>query len=181
MLIIDLGTTEYYNPATEEFEYEDKGILRFQYTLKILYEWEGRWQKAFLDQNVKLTADEIIDLYLRMAVDPIEKSDLTEPVMKRIAEYISRPTTATRFRTVEGSGRGGKKTGKIYTSEELYALMFEARIPLEFENKDLNRLMVILRIMSTNNSPPKKMSKADILRQNAKINASRKARFNTKG
>ena len=60
MLVIDLGTTEYFNPVTEEFEYENKGILRFQYTLKILYEWEGKWQKAFLDQNVKLTADEIV-------------------------------------------------------------------------------------------------------------------------
>jgi len=180
VLSIDLGTVEYYNPDTQEFEYEHKGVVRFQYTLKILYEWEGRWQKAFLDRNVDLTAEEIIDLYLRMAVDPIEASDLTEPVMKQIAEYIASPLTATRFRTVEGKGTTAK-SGKVYTSEEIYALMFQAGIPIEFENKNLNRLMVILRIISNNNAPPKKMSRNDILRQNAKINAARKARLNTRG
>ena len=182
MLTIDLGNIEYYDPTKNEFTYEEGGIVRFEYSLRVLYEWEGVWKKPFLDKNVKLTSDEIIDFYCRMALDPFDIRFLTNKVMNKLANYISDSSTATTFRTPDGEGGSRvNRDGKIYTSEEIYSLMFSAGIPLDFEDRNLNRLLIILRIISSKNSPPKKMSRSDVLKQNAKLNAERKARLKTKG
>lgn len=181
MLTINLGTLEYFDPETSQFEYEEGGVVRFEYSLKTLYDWEGRWKKAFLDNKVKLTSEEIIDFYRRMALDPFDTRFLTKEVMTKLSQYIADSNTATKFRTPVGTTGSAKRSGKIYTAEEIYALMFNAGIPMEFEHRNLNRLLVILKVISINNSPPKKMSKADVLKQNAKINAERKAKYNTKG
>lgn len=183
VLTIDLGTIERFNPNTNEFEQEEIGIVRFEYSLKVLYEWEGKWRKPFLDKHTKKTSEEIIDFYCKMALDPIKPEHLTQEVMTILGKYVTNPMTATKFNTnVEGNNSVKRNSsGKILTSEEIYALMVSAGIPLEFEHRNLNRLLVILKIISNNSSPPKKMSKSDILKQNAKINAERKARMNTKG
>lgn len=47
MLTINLGTLEYFDPETSQFEYEEGGVVRFEYSLKTLYDWEGRWKKSF--------------------------------------------------------------------------------------------------------------------------------------
>lgn len=181
MLVLNLGTIEYFDPETQEFTYEEGGVVRFEYSLKVLYDWEGRWKKAFLDNNVKLTSEEIIDFYRRMALDPFDIRFLTKELMDSLAQYVSDSNTATRFRTPVGTSGNSKNSGKIYSAEEIYALMFGAGIPLEFEHRNLNRLLVILKVISLNNSPPKKMSKNDVIKQNAKLNAERKAKYNTKG
>lgn len=182
MLLIDLGKVEYFNVETQQFEYEELGIIRFEYSLKVLYDWEGVWKKAFLDNNVKLSKEEIIDFYFRMALDPFDPKHLTREIMTKLSQYITDSNTATKFRTVDdkGSGRVNKQS-KVYSSEEIYSMMFNSQIPLEFEHRNLNRLLVILKVISINNSPPKKMSKADVVNQNAKLNAERKAKYNTKG
>lgn len=180
MLTLDLGRIEHFDPSTSEFEYEEGGIVRFEYSLKVLYDWEGKWKKAFLNEKVELSKEEIMDFYKRMAVDPFDPKFLTKEVMQKLSRYIADSNTATKFRTpTEGSG--GNQKGKTYTSEEIYALMFGAGLPMEFEHRNLNRLLVILKVISLNNSPPKKMSKNDVLTQNAKLNAQRRAKYNTKG
>lgn len=181
MLVIDLGRLEYFNPQSSQFEYEDGGVVRFEYSLKVLYDWEGKWKKAFLDSKVKLTSEEIIDFYRRMALDPLDTKFLTKRVMTKLAQYVSDSGTATKFTTPKGVTGSPRGSGKIYSAEEIYALMFNAGIPMEFEHRNLNRLLIILKIISINNSPPKKMSKSDVLKQNAKLNAERRAKYNTKG
>jgi hypothetical protein len=52
---------------------------------------------------------------------------------------------------------------------------------MEFENRNLNRLMTILRIISLKNEPPKKMNRQDIMRQNAELNRQRREQLKTKG
>lgn len=181
MITIDLGTIEYYDGNLNEFVYDEGGIVRFEYSLKVLYDWEGKWKKPFL--KGELTDNEWLDFYMMMALDPIEERFMTENVMRMLAEYISDSNTATTFTSID-NGQNGNKTsskGKLYTAEELYAMMFEAGIDIEFETRNLNRLLVILRIISSHNSPPKKMSKNDVYRQNASLNAQRKAQMKTKG
>lgn len=183
MIRIDLGTLESYDSEANEFIPIVGGIVRFEYSLKVLYDWEGRWKKAFLNDKIKLTKEEIIDFYCRMALDPFDTRFLNKEVMDKLSHYIADSSTATTFSS-GGQTNGNVKrnrAGKVYTAEEIYALMFNARIPLEFEHRNLNRLLVILKVISINNSPPKPMSKADIYNQNARLNAERKARYNTKG
>jgi len=176
-----LGTLEYYDEEINQFVYDEGGIVRFEYSLKAVYDWESRWKKPFL--KGELTDVELVDFYMTMALDPVREEFINEKVMLTLSEYIGSPQTATTFSAHEDgqNGNNGFKKGKLYTAEEIYALMFQANIPIEFENRNLNRLLVILRIISNHNSPPKKMTKEEIFKQNAKLNAQRKAQMNTKG
>lgn len=180
MITIDLGTLEYYDSEKNEFVYEEGGKVRFEYSLKMLYEWEGKWKKAFLKGNKNLTTEEAVDFYIMMALDPIDKKFMTGEAMETLSKYVNDPQTATTFADGQ-NGNTSPSKGKIFTSEELYAMMITSNVPLDFENRNLNRLITILRVISVQNTPPKKMSKNDIYRQNAALNAERKARLNTKG
>jgi hypothetical protein len=181
VISIDLGTIEYFDDNTSQFAYEIGGIVRFEYSLKVVYDWESRWKKPFLKGG--LTDKEMIDFYIMMALDPVKEQFLTADVQKILAEYITNQNTATTFSTgPDGQNiNSGFNKGKVYTAEEIYALMFQAQIPLDFETRNLNRLLTILRIIAAYNNPPKKMSQQDILRQNAKLNAQRKAQMKTRG
>lgn len=181
MLTINLEPLEYFNSKTQLFEYEEGGIVRFEYTLKVLYEWEAKWRKPFL--KGEHTEEELMDLYLMMAIDPIDPRFITSSLTKRLADYISDTNTATTFTDHQGGQNGNisSKRAKVYTSEEIYALMFSSQIPLEFENRNLNRLLVILKIIASYNSEPKKMSKEDIMKQNSALNAQRRAKMKTRG
>lgn len=181
MIAIDLGTIEYFNSEENEFVYEKGGIVRFEYTLKVLYAWEGKWKKPFLKGG--LTNEETVDFYKMMALDPVKDEFLTGDVLNVLAKYIADPNMATTFSTnADGQNGNGTVNNKKYTAEEIYALMFTAGIPIEFENRNLNRLIAIIRIISIYNNPKKKMmSTNDIYRQNAKLNAERKAKMKTRG
>lgn len=184
MISIDLGKIEYYDDKTNQFEYEEIGVVRFEYSLKALYEWEGKWKKPFL--KGELTEEETIDFFMTMALDPMEERFLTSDVAQKLSDYIADQSTATVFRTNKiddnrQNGYNNVKKAKVTTAEEVYATMFAAGVPLEFENRNLNRLMTILRVIGNNNNPPKKMSREDTLKQNAALNAQRRAKLKTKG
>lgn len=179
MIQIDLGNQEYYDGNTNQFVYEEGGIVRFEYSLKVLYDWEAKWGKHFLKGD--LTNEELFDFYMTMALDPVDEKFITDEVMTTLSEYIQGSHTATTFTSAQGESTGGSPTGKTYSAEEIYALMFSAKIDLDFENRNLNRLLVILRIISAHNSPPKKMNRTDILKQNSNLNAQRKKQYQTKG
>jgi hypothetical protein len=181
MITINLGTIEYYDSDLNQFKYEEGGIVRFEYSLKVLYTWEAKWRKPFL--HGERTNEELVDFYMTMALDPIHERFMTEDVMMTLSEYIGETHTATTFSSHQDGQNDGNNfsTGKTYTAEELYALMIMSNIPLEFENRNLNRLLVILRIISAYNSPPKKMSTEDIYKQNRMLNEQRKAQLKTKG
>ncbi len=177
--MVDLGTIEEYDSSTNSFIYQDLGTVRFEYSLKAIYNWEGKWKKPFLTSE--LSDEESRDLYRLMALDPLDDEFLTYRVMKELSDYISNSNTATSFGGYGNEKTGSSKGGKFLTTEEIYANMFAAGIPLEFENRNLNRLFVVLKIISLNNEAPKKMTKNEILRQNASLNEQRKAALKTKG
>lgn len=178
MITIHKQPIEYYDSSKNQFEYDDGGVARFEYSLKVVYDWEAAWRKPFLKGEYE--DHELMDFYMRMAIDPIDPSFITTDVAIQLSNYIQDTQTATTFSSGQ-NGQNGNKKSKLYTAEELYALMFSAGVPIEFENRNLNRLMTILRIISSYNNPPKKMDKNEILRQNKSINAQRKAQMKTRG
>lgn len=181
MISIDLGVIEYYDDSVNQFSYDKGGTVRFEYSLKVLYEWEGKWRKSFLKNEH--SGEELLDFYMMMALDPIDPKFITTEVATKLADYIKDTSTATTFSTPQDGQNGNisTKSAKAHTAEEIYALMFSSGVSLDFENRNLNRLLIILRIIGVNNSPPKKMSKQDILKQNATLNAQRKAQLKTRG
>ena len=178
MIELDLGVLEYYDEENNEFHYEYGGTVRFEYSLKVMYDWEAKWKKPFLKGDY--TQEELKDFFYRMAIDPLDIKFLTNSVMKDLSDYIGETQTATRFSN-SNSNQNGSKMSKIYTAEEIYGLMFMSQIPLEFENRNLNRLLIVLRVISDYNQPKKKMDTHDIYQQNRKLNEERKKQLGTKG
>ena len=85
--------------------------------------------------------------------------------------------TATTF-PKEGSG---KRNREIVTSELIYYWMVSYNIPFECERWHLNRLLTLIRVCGHKNAPPKKMSKSDIMRNNAALNAARRQKLHSRG
>ena len=54
-------------------------------------------------------------------------------------------------------------------------------IPMEFQRWHLNRLLTLISVVADYHAPKKKMTREEVLSQNAKLNAERKAKYNTKG
>lgn len=178
MIEIDLGSIEYFDSTTNEFYTEECGVVKFEYSLKAIYDWEHKYKKSFLKGN--LTHEESIDFYVMMALTPLDPKFLTMGAIETLRKYISDSSTATKFTSSQNDNKSTGR-GKIYTAEEIYAIMFMNGIDLEFENRNFNRLMTIIRVIDVYNSPKKKMSKQDIMKQNAELNKQRKAMLNTKG
>lgn len=180
MIAIDLGTLEYYDELNNQFHYEEGGIVRFEYSLKAMYDWEAKWKKPFLAGNYN--EEELKDFFYMMAIDELDKKFLTRKTMEVLSKYIGSTQTATKFTAPKTNQNGNNSNrGKIYTAEEIYGLMFMNQVPLEFENRNLNRLLVILRVISSYNQPKQKMSQSDIYEQNRRLNEERKRKYKTKG
>lgn len=178
-LTIDFGTIEEFDDTQQLFNYVELGKVEFEYSLKALYEWEGLHQKPFKPEE--MSTDEFIEFCAIMSNGKVKAEHITFDMVRQISEYISSPSTATRFNTAVGQNGSKVTKVKTYTSEEIYALMSQHNIPIEFENRNLNRLFTILKIIDIANKPPEKMSREDIIRQNAELNRQRREAMKTKG
>ena len=85
--------------------------------------------------------------------------------------------TATYFRDDKIMGQ----SRETVTSELIYYWMIALNIPFECQKWHLNRLFALIKVCSIKNKPPKKMSKAEIARQQAELNAARRKKYNSKG
>lgn len=180
MLTIIIPETEEYDPVTNSFVIRKKEVLSLEHSLVSLSKWESKWKKPFLSETDK-TPEETLD-YIRCMtitqnVDPSVYRRLTIPVIKKINEYIADPMTATTF----SEDPNQKKNREIVTSELIYYWMVALQIPFECQKWHLNRLITLIRVCNIKNAPPKNMSKGEIYRQNAALNAARRKMHGTKG
>ena len=180
MLTITFKETEYYDETTNTFLNLPEKTVDFEFSLRAISRWEQKWKMPFLSTQMGVDDLRLIDFYLMMSLDPtLSPLYLDDVAMSALSFHMNDKRSATIFTSQNESNANTR--GKIYTAEEFYALMFMNGIDLEFENRNLNELLNILRIISHYNSPPKKMSKEDIFKQNRELNAKRKAEYNTKG
>ena len=173
-------------PAFELFD-DDEGkfisfkeqTIQLEHSLVSLSKWESKWCKPFLTSEIKSieeTIDYIRCMTITQNVNPTLYSGLTQNNLNRVNEYIEAPMTATVISNI-------KKTGgrQIITSEKLYYQMIAFSIPFECQKWHLNRLLTLINVCRVKNQPAKKMSKRDIMSQNAAINAERRKQMNSKG
>lgn len=183
MLKITIPGREMWDESKQEFFYTKDQTLMLEHSLVSISKWESKWCKPYLSDKER-TTEEIIDYIRCMTVtqniDPNIYMNLTSKNITQISEYINSPMTATTFSNDE-SKSNKKIKGEQITAELLYYYMIALNIPFECEKWHVNRLITLIRVCSIKNQPPKKMSKAEIMRRNAALNEQRRKELNTRG
>ena len=170
---------ELYDEATQEFLYIPGSVLELEHSLVSISKWESKWCKSFISTKNK-TNEELIDYIKCMCLNDVDEQVIdyiTNDDIVKITNYINSPMTATRF--VETNNANSNR--EIITTELIYYWMITQNIPMECQYWHLNRLLTLIRVCDIKNSPPKKMSKQELLSRNAALNAARKKQLNTKG
>lgn len=171
---------EGWDEVNEVFVEPKVTTIQLEHSLLSLSKWESKWCEPFLSKK-NLTNEESLD-YIRCMtvsknVDPEVYLHLTKENVDEIIKYINAPMTATTF----SKNSNGKSSKEVVTSELIYYWMIAYQIPSEYEKWHLNRLLTLIRICGIKNSPPKKMSRGEVMRNNAALNAARRKKLNTKG
>lgn len=180
MLQIVVPATELWDEKQQEFIQTKEQVLQLEHSLVSISKWEAKWRKAFLSKGEK-TYEETVD-YIRCMtvtprVDPEVYNRLTVANINEVNQYIEAPMTATYI----SEDKTGKRSHEIVTSELIYYWMILHGIPFECQKWHLNRLLMLIRVCERKNTPPKKRSQEEILREYAAVNAARRKKLNTKG
>ena len=154
--------------------------ILLEHSLISISNWEAKWHKPYLSSDKK-TAEEFFSylqcMCLTKNVDPNVFYAIEPESVKKIADYISDPMTATTIKK-----RDQKKNREIITSELIYFWMTNFNIPFTpCEKWHLNRLLMLIEVASIKNQPPKKMGKREAAQERAALNAARRAKYHTTG
>lgn len=180
MLEIMIPGMEYYDEEKNEFLYHHEQLLQLEHSLVSISKWEAKWCKPFLDGKSK-SPEEIMDYVRCMTKTPNVENEvydrLTERNLIDINSYIESPMTATTF---SDTGKSSPNR-EIITSELIYYWMVAYNIPFECQDWHLNRLLTLVRVCNVKNSPPKKMSKQELMNRNRELNKARRQQLNSTG
>lgn len=179
MLEIEIPNTELWDSERQEFINIQAQKLSLEHSLVSISKWESKWHIPFLDGKDK-TLEQIIDyvrcMTITQNVKPEVYNRLTEDNLKAINDYIENPMTATTFSDINQ-----RPSREIITSEIIYYWMVSFNIPFECQKWHLNKLLTLIKVCNIKNSPPKKMSRQEILSRNRALNEARKKNLNTRG
>lgn len=184
MKVVTIPKNELFDSEKNEFiEKIEETTLQLEHSLISLKKWEQKWHKPFLNKEEK-TIEELLDyircMTLNRNVDPEVYKHIPPNVFKEIIDYIEDPMTATWFS--DNSTIGAQRSSReIVTTEIIYYWMITLNIPVEFQKWHLNQLLTLIKVVSIKNAPKKKMNAREAAQQRAALNASRRAKFNSKG
>lgn len=184
MLTVTIPSSQLWDERTETFLYTKETTLSLEHSLVSISKWESKHHKAFLSERTQssLTADEFIDyvrcMTMTQNVDPQIYLHLTRENLRAIRDYMNAPMTATHFPNTTHSGKGG---GDVKTSEVIYYEMIILGIPFECQKWHVNRLLTLINVCSRKSGKSPRMSRQDVMRNNARINAERLRKYHTKG
>lgn len=179
MLTVTIDGAEYWDETNQEFVYPESIELQLEHSLVSLSKWETEFEKPFLGKEPR-TDDEAIGYIHAMLISPDlpreELWKLSQENIQEIDAYVNKKMTATWFRDLQG-----KSSREVITNELIYYWMSALDIPQECENWHLNRLFTRLKVHSEKNAPEKKMSKAQQAQDFKRLNAERRAKYNSTG
>lgn len=186
-LTITLDELEMWDDSISQFIItEPKQDVTFKYTLTVLDKWETKYRKRFIDNFKNIEEDEMLDFIVMMADKEFDISRLTESNFNDIIKYMESTPTATELPKTNNSSHGKEyHRKKIFTSEIIYAMMALNHIPFNWENRNLNKLIMLLNCVGSLQEPPKKMTKAEAMAEhqqqvlrNRKIMEERRRKMN---
>ena len=179
MLTITIPEQELFNEETCEFIMLKGQTLVLEHSLAAIAEWESKWKKSFLSTQEK-TNEETLDYINCMIVNKEETTPISyidNNNMQLIANYIADTMTATTI-----NNRNHKPHSReIITAEIIYYWMVSLQIPFECQYWHLNRLMTLINVCSIKNQGPQKMNAHEAAKQQADLNAARRAKLKSKG
>lgn len=188
MLTVTIPAKEGWDENTQEFVHTKEQTLCLEHSLVSLSKWESKYHKPFIGTENK-TKEELLYyiqcMTITQNVDPAVYSLLGQKELEEINNYITDSRTATWFnepKTIAPTTRHAKS--ETVTSELIYYWMISFQIPFECQRWHLNRLLTLIRvckIKEQQGNKSGKMSKRDILSQNAALNAARRSRMHSKG
>lgn len=181
MLEVIIPAIEGYDEDNNEFVIlEPAYSIQLEHSLASVSKWESKWCKPFYSKKEK-TQEEVMDyikcMTISQNVDSRVYDRLTKDNIDKIIDYIEAPMTATTIT----DNRNNKKSREIVTAEIIYYWMISLNIPFECQYWHINKLLIQIQVCNIKNTPPKKMSKRDIFKHNAALNAAQKKKFNTRG
>ena len=172
MLTITVPDGEFWDEKNQEFINVKEQVLQLEHSLVSISKWESKWHKPFLNEKSKTDA-EIIDyvrcMTLTQNVDINVYRNLTLDNIRQINLYINDSMTATTF----SNNNQSKSKRLIITSELIYYWMISLNIPMECQKWHLSRLLTLIRVCNEKNNPKKK-SRAETLKEYARINKERR-------
>lgn len=171
---------ELWDEGKQEFVYLPGQTLQMEHSLASLSKWESKMGKPFLSKNAK-TYEESLEYLKCMMLTPGVTDDTYDYLMvhklSEIDEYINAPMTAT----ILPKNRGGKGKPETITAELIYYWMIAMQIPSQYEDWHLNKLITLIGVCNVKNSPNKKRSSDEILRDQMALNEERCKKLNSKG
>lgn len=178
MLKIIIPPIESYDEENNEFIYSKEQVLELEHSLIAISKWESKWCKPFLssEKNSQETIDYIKCMTLNKVSD-IVYGCLSNDNLEEIQKYINEPMTATTINHT--NTKGGRR--EIITSELIYYWMIALSIPFECQKWHLNKLLTLIQVCNIKNSPPKKMSRREIMQRNKAVNEARRIKMKTGG
>lgn len=181
MLEVTIPAQELYDEKKNEFFTVKEQTLRLEHSLVSLSKWESKWHKPFItkeDKTVEETIDYIRCMTITQNVDPNVYRVIPGDIIQKIYAYIEDPMTAT---TINDRKKPGGRA-EVMTSELIYYWMTALQIPFECQKWHLNRLLMLIKVCNVKNSGSEnKMSRNEILKNNAAINAARRQKLRSKG
>lgn len=182
MLELVIKEQEVFNAEDNTFSTTGwSGTIQLEHSLLSVSKWESNFEKPFLAKGEK-TRDETLAyvgcMILTPGVDPSIVNQFSNYELKTVDEYIVSKQSATTFGDLP---QRNKSSGETITSELIYYWMVAFNIPFECERWHLNRLFSLIRILNLKQEKPQKMSRNEIARRNAELNAQRKEALGTSG
>lgn len=172
---------DFFDESTEEFISFKGCRFKIEHSLVSLAKWESKWKVPFL--HTQLTRAQWIDyvrcMTITQNVDPLTYRVISNPLLKEIQDYVNESQTAT---TIKDNTPNRPRKKEIVTAEIIYFWMLSYQVPVEFEKWHLSRLLTLIEVCAIkNDTSSRKMSKSDILKQNNKLNAARRAAHHSRG
>jgi len=170
---------EFWDEKEEIFRTNPGTVLTLEHSLVSLSKWESFFKKPFLGQEKK-TPEETFEYIRMMSLD----EDVPEVIFHRLSNenvaeinaYIEDKMTATTFREMPRSG-----SREIITNEIIRNWMVSFNVPLEYENRHLNQLFTLIKVINEKNKPQKKMSRSELAAHNRSLNERRLKQYGTSG
>lgn len=192
MITLHIPVYEKYDEDKNEFFRNDKEYdLHLEHSLYTISKWEAIYKKPFMPSKSGesifqgKSEEEIYEYFRCMVIDEDFDKDFIYGVsykeMQRLSEYIADRACATVIYHQKNPNKKPHKP-EIITAELIYYWLVALQIPFkEVEHWHLNRLLTFVEMCNIKQSTQESMPKNDILKQNAQLNAARRAALHTKG